>query len=199
MALVVAVWVAVAVAVVRELLARRRGVRPRVPRSEAARQAACVAIAPLGLLWYWGWLWQVVGRADAWFWMERTGWDMHISYGAALFGKIAALVGSQAQFVPTAGVVVLFAAVAAWLLMLVRRPPIPAAVYATGVLVTSAGAMNFLACEPRFLLPAFPLLLAPAAWLARRSMPSLIVGLSALAVGSAWFGSYLLLFWHHAF
>jgi hypothetical protein len=198
-ALVAAIWVAVAVAVARQLLARRRGEGPRLSRSETARLAACVAIAPLGLLWFWGWLWQVVGRADAWFWMERDGWDMHLSYGPALFGKIAALASGPHEFVPTATVIVLCVAVVLWLLMLLHRPPVPAAVYATVVLAMSAGAMNFLTCEPRFLLPAFPLLLVPASELAKWPMRSLIVVLPALALGSAWFGSYLLLFWPRAF
>jgi hypothetical protein len=198
-ALVAAIWVAVAIAVVRRLRARRDGARPRLRRGEAARMVACVVIAPAGLLWFWGWLWQVVGRADAWFWMERDGWDMHVSYGPSLFGKIAALASGPHEFVPTAAVIVLWVAVVLWLLMLLHRPPIPAAVYATAVLAISAGAMNFLVCEPRFLLPAFPLLLVPASGLAKWPLRSLIVVLPAMALGSAWFGSYLLLFWAHAF
>jgi Dolichyl-phosphate-mannose-protein mannosyltransferase len=198
-ALVAAVWVAVAIAVVRRLIDRHSGARPSARWGEAARQVVCVVIAPLGLLWYWGWLWHLVGRADAWFWMERDGWDMHVSYGPSLFGKIAALASGARELVPTAAVIVLGVAVVLWLLMLLHRPPAPAAVYATGILVISAGVMNFLECEPRFLLPGFPLLLVPASGLAKSPMRTAIVVLPALALGSAWYGSYLLLFWHHAF
>jgi hypothetical protein len=67
--------------------------------------------------------------------------------------------------------------------------------YAAGLLVLTIGGAGYYHAKSRFLLPAFPLLLPVALALggARSRLAAVVV--PALALGSAWYGGYLLLLW----
>jgi hypothetical protein len=52
--------------------------------------------------------------------------------------------------------------------------------------------------EARFLMPDFPLLLPPAAYLARRNVYAATFALIVCAALSAWYGGYLLTIWTHS-
>lgn len=56
---------------------------------------------------------------------------------------------------------VLLAAVTALVLLTMDRPPLPLLLYSFVLLVIAIGGTGYYASRPRFLLPAFPLLLPP--------------------------------------
>jgi hypothetical protein len=90
---------------------------------------------------------------------------------------------------------VLVASIVLLALLVFLRPPWPLVAYAFGLLVVTIGGAGYYHAKSRFLLPAFPLLLPLAVALARARMRVPAVILPALALGSAWYGGYLLLLW----
>ncbi|MFF5701893.1 hypothetical protein ACFY7H_05270 [Streptomyces sp. NPDC012794] len=78
-------------------------------------------------------------------------------------------------------------------LAVLDRTPLPLLVYAGTLLVITFGGAGFFESKPRFLLPAFPLLLPVAAALAKarpRTAVAVTAGLAGLSYG---YGAYLLL------
>jgi hypothetical protein len=184
------VAVAAAVAVVAVVAAVRR--------EDGWRPYAALALAPLGVLGYWAWVGVVLGRPDGWFWMQHQGWGMGYDFGASTLRKAGEALSSDGQLVFTACALVLAGSIVLWLLMLGARTPLPLAGYATVMLVVTLGTAGYFHVEPRFLLPAFPLLLPLAALVARAPVRVLVVVLPALTLASAWYGSVLLVVWRGA-
>jgi hypothetical protein len=75
---------------------------------------------------------------------------------------------------------------------LLDRMPVPLLVYSAVLVVIALGGANFFSCKPRFLLPAFPLLVPCAVALAGARARAAAVTLLALAGVSLGYGAYLL-------
>lgn len=185
-ALVLAIAVAAAVAIVR--------------RQDGWRPWAGALLAPLGFLGYLAWVGARLGRLDGWLWMQNAGWHSYFDGGASTARSIAAYLSRDGRIALTGAALIVLAALALTVLTLLDRPALPAPllVYTLALLALSLGTANYFNSKARFLVPAFPLLV-PAARALRR-LPARHAGfaVTALALGSAWFGGFLLVVWKQA-
>ncbi|CAK7287554.1 mannosyltransferase family protein [Streptomyces misionensis] len=158
-----------------------------------------VALAPLGWTGYLLWVGHRRGDLLHGYFDVQADWGSRFDLGhrSLQFVRVLLLHGGRVVF-PVAlllvGVgVVLFA------LLLLERPPLPLLVYsAVLLLVVLAGSGTF-ESKPRFLLPAFPLLLPPARALVRTAKARpwhAAVVVAALAGLSYLYGAYLLVLGH---
>ncbi|MFG2867870.1 hypothetical protein [Streptomyces sp. NPDC048338] len=154
---------------------------------------AAAALAPAGWLSYLLWVGSRRGDLLGGYFAVQSGWTSRFDLGAGSLRFVRDLLRGPTQFgfvaalVLTAAGVLLFA-----LLALVERPPLPVLVY-TGVLVLIAvGGSGFFESKPRFLLPAFPLLLPLAGAMTKARPRAAIVVIAALAGLSFCYGVYAL-------
>ncbi|MDP9241142.1 MAG: glycosyltransferase family 39 protein [Actinomycetota bacterium] len=181
-ALIVAVGIAAVVAIVR--------------REGRWRPLLGAALAPLGLVAYWGWVGHRLGRVDGYFWLQQHVWGTHWDGGRYTWDWLFEVLTKETALPFVVSSVVLFAAVlAAVLLVTDRRIPWVLTVYAITLLVVVIGTSGYYHAKARLLLPAFPLLLPAAAALARATRMHRAAVLMAAALGSAWYGTYLLTVW----
>lgn len=185
----VAVAAAVVVAAVQALWAGARS------GSRGARDlgpVAAVVLAPLGSVGYLAWVGLQVGSVTGYFRVER-GWGNQLDGGLKFaHWTRRLLVGAH----PVYGVLVIVGVVAliGLLVWTVRQgQPLPLLVYSAAIVAVTLATSRYFGSRPRYLLPAFPLLLPIARWTATRR-PWLTAGLlAALCVGSAVYGAAWLL------
>jgi hypothetical protein len=183
MVLVAVIVAAAAVAVVR--------------RRDSWRPWAAALLAPLGLLGYLAWVAHALGRLDGWSYMQRSGWYLRFDGGSATMHTLVNRVLLQATWFELYEVTaVLLGSVVLVVLLAFLRPPWPLLAYGAGLLALTLGGAGYYHSRSRFLVPAFPLLLPIALGLARTRLRVAAVVVSALALGSAWYGGYLLLLWN---
>ncbi|PZS31002.1 MAG: hypothetical protein DLM59_10575 [Pseudonocardiales bacterium] len=154
------------------------------------------ALAPLGLLAYWGWVGYRAGRVGGYFWLQQHVWGTHWDNGRYTWNMLCEVLTKESALAVVVSSVVLFAAVlAAVLLVTDRRIPWVLTVYAITLLVVVIGTSGYYHAKARLVLPAVPLLLPAAAALARATRAHRLAVLTAAALGSAWYGTYLLTVW----
>ncbi|MFI8961114.1 hypothetical protein ACIGO8_03280 [Streptomyces sp. NPDC053493] len=174
-ALVAAIGITAVVTVVRE-------------RRLRAPVAAGALLAPLGWLAYVVYVGVRQGSATAYFEVQAA-WGNSIDGGVALARFIAGL--------PWPAALGLCAALGllAWLVVLCvrQRQPLPLLVYTVGVVVISLVGAAYFGSRPRLMMPAFGLLLPPAAALTRLRVRTAVPVLAALALASAGYGAFTLL------
>ncbi|WP_030682681.1 membrane protein [Streptomyces sp. NRRL B-1347] len=181
-----AVAAAVAVTAVYELV-RRRG---RVPH----RLWTGAALAPVG----WGAyvLWVGARRGDplgGYFAVQR-GWGSRFDFGRGSLAFVRHLLLDGDKLVFAMTLVIVAAALLLYGLLLCDRAPLPLLVYTGVLLLITVGGSGFFESKPRFLLPAFPLLLPLACALvrtARARPPHAVLVVGALAGLSLAYGTYL--------
>lgn len=185
-ALALAIGVAAVLAIVR----RQDGWRPWVG----------ALLSPLGFLGYLGWVGLRLHRLDGWFWMQKQGWHSYFDGGASTARSIRTYLTSDGRLVLTGAALIVLVALVLAVLMLLERPPLPTPllVYTLTLLVLSLGTANYFNSKARFLVPAFPLLVPVARALGRLPARYVAFGLGVLALGSAWFGGFLLVVWKQA-
>jgi 4-amino-4-deoxy-L-arabinose transferase-like glycosyltransferase len=158
-----------------------------------------VALAPLG----WGGYVLWVGRREGdlfggYFQVQRLwGSRFDLGTGSLRFAKHLLLHGDRFVFPMT--MVIVGAALLLYALLIADRAPLPLLVHSGVLLLITLGGSGFFESKPRFLLPAFPLLLPLARALVRtaRARPwhaTLVVG--ALAGLSSAYGAYLVVIAH---
>jgi hypothetical protein len=163
-----------------------------VERSNRRRQLVGAALAPLGCLGYVGWVGWRTGSATGYF--EVTDrWGNGFDAGFAFANWTWGLIRSP-DFVLGVLVCLGVAVVIGLLAWCVRQgQPLPLVVYSSVVVVMALTTSGYFGSKPRYLLPAFPLLLPLAGWLARRR-PLVAVWIVALgATASAAYGAIWLL------
>ncbi|MFI5727202.1 hypothetical protein [Streptomyces cyaneofuscatus] len=185
-ALIAALAITAAVTLVREIRAGN-GLGPVLRRN--ARMIAGVALAPLGWLAYVVFVAVREGSPFAYFDVQAQ-WGNSIDGGRALAGFIAGL--------PLPAALGLCAALGllGWLVVLCvrQRQPLPLLVYGIAIVVISLIGAGYFGSRPRLMMPAFPLLLPPAAALVRlRSTGRAAAVIAALACASAAYGAWTLL------
>jgi Dolichyl-phosphate-mannose-protein mannosyltransferase len=187
-----AVVAAVAVPAVlasREALRRRSSSQRRWDR---LAPPAAAALAPLGWLGYVGWVgWQRGGPTG--YFDVANGWGNGIDGGATFAHWVwRLLTGSSAVsgVAVCVGVAVLLCLLAAgcW-----QRQPLPLLIYSVVILVAAFATSGYFGSKPRYLLPAFPLLLPVARWLARQSPVLRTSVVMLLAAASSVYGAVWLL------
>ncbi|MFJ3718249.1 hypothetical protein [Streptomyces sp. NPDC090057] len=181
-----AVAAALGIAAAHELLGRRG-------RAPAALWAG-VLLAPLGWLGYVLWVGARTGDLFRGYFTVQSAWDSRFDFGAGAlrFLRLLFLYGGGVVY-PAALLLVLLGVVLFGLLCL-DRAPLALVVFAAVLVLLVLGGSGSFSSKPRFLLPAFPLLIPPARALARtwraRPAQALLVG-CALAAASLLYGAYV--------
>ncbi|MCX5388115.1 hypothetical protein [Streptomyces sp. NBC_00083] len=156
------------------------------------RPWAGALLAPLGWCGYVLWVGVREGDPFGGYFAVQAGWTSRFDFGAGslAFVKRLALVPYDLGFpmaaLITGVMVVLFA------LFVLDRPALPLAVYAAVLVLIAVGGAGYFESKPRFLLPAFPLLVPVALALTKarpRAAVAVTVALAGLSFG---YGAYLL-------
>ncbi|KUN76305.1 glycosyltransferase family 39 protein [Streptomyces griseoruber] len=154
--------------------------------------------APLGLLTYVAWVGLSMGDLTAYFTLQREGWAHYFDFGKYTLDVLGnTAVGHNAYLfafsVPDLlGVQIVLALPFLIALMLRKRPPLVLVAYALASIVTVLGTQQMFGNTGRYLLPVFPLLLAPAAALSRLKWPSLAVFFATASLASGWYAHYVI-------
>ncbi|WP_262703491.1 MULTISPECIES: hypothetical protein [Streptomyces] len=161
---------------------------------------AGAALSPLGWLGYAAW---VGVRRGTWrgYLDVQADWGTYLDLGASGFRSARSLImgnghpphlmgsGHLAHYM---ALLVVGASLISLVGLALRPPPLPLAVYTLVLVFIALAGANYFASKPRFLLPAFPLLLPAALAMARaRPRTAVLVG-GALAGLSCLYGTYLL-------
>lgn len=179
----IAVAAAVSVVALRELL--------RGSRSPAVWAAGL--LAPAG----WAGYVAAVGiRRHEWlgYFTVQRQWGSRFDFGAGTVGVVdKVLTGGDVTIPVAVTVATLAAAVLLAVLLLLDRAPLALLVYTATLLVITLGGAGFFESKPRFLLPAFPLLLPLAAAMAKARPRTAVVVTACMAGLSYGYGAYLTL------
>ncbi|MET8506072.1 hypothetical protein ABZV60_15625 [Streptomyces sp. NPDC004787] len=174
-ALIAAIGITAVVTVVRE-------------RRLRARVLAGTLLAPLGWLGYVVYVGVRQGSATAYFEVQAA-WGNSIDGGVALARFVAGLPWPAAL-----GLCLALALLGLLVALCVRqRQPLPLLVHTIGVVVVSLVGAAYFGSRPRLMMPAFGLLLPPAAALARLRARTALPVLGGLALASAVYGAFTLL------
>ncbi|MFF1811946.1 glycosyltransferase family 39 protein [Streptomyces sp. NPDC058251] len=187
-----AVAAAVLVAAACEI-GRRRG--RKVPHSLWTG----AALAPLGWGGYVLWVGRRKGDPFGGYFEVQRLWGSRFDFGVGSLRFIKHLLLRGDRLVFPVTLMIVAAAVLLFALLIADRAPLPLLVYSGVLLLVALGGSGFFESKPRFLLPAFPLLLPLAGALVRtaRARPwhaTLVVG--ALAGLSFAYGAYLVVIAH---
>lgn len=186
-----AVAAAIGVTVLADAWHRRRAGLPQQPRAWLA-----VLIAPLGWFGYVAWVGLqsgggLHGALHGYFDVQhRWGSDYDFGQGALHYAEHLVLapdtLNAYVSVTLCAGAVILL------VMALLDRLPLPLLVYSAVLVLIALGGANFFSCKPRFLLPAFPLLVPCAAALARARPRAAAVAVLTLTGFSLGYGAYVL-------
>lgn len=172
---------------------RRRG--RKVPH----RLWTGAALAPLGWGGYVLWVGHRKGDPLGGYFEVQRLWGSRFDFGMGSLRFIKHLLLFGDRFVFPVTLLIVTAAVLLYALLIADRAPLPLLVYSGVLLLIALGGSGFFESKPRFLLPAFPLLLPLTRALVRtaRARPwhaTLVVG--ALAGLSFAYGAYLVVITH---
>ncbi|MFE8961299.1 hypothetical protein [Streptomyces iakyrus] len=179
----VALVAALAVAVALSLLRREDGVR---------RPLAAVAVAPLGLLGYLGWVNYRMGDINGYSKLQDGAWAHKFDWGVHTFNVLTSIpVGHfdylfAMPFEDVIGVCVVLMVPVLTVLLLRLRPPAVLVVYTVLSYLMVMTTQQYFGNVSRYLLPLFPLFVPLALAMSRLRWPSLatVLGTAALASGS---------------
>ncbi|MEV6115266.1 mannosyltransferase family protein [Streptomyces sp. NPDC052109] len=183
----IAAAVAVAGTAVHDVVRRRIRVTPAL--------LVGTLLAPLGWVGYVLWVGEQTGDVLHGYLHVQSAWDsrLDLTVGPLRFLRSMPLQGSAVPYPVALATVV--AAIVSFCLLCLDRVPLPLVVFASVLLLLVVAVSGPFSSKPRFLLPAFPLLIPPARALARawRAGPPprarlLCGGLTAL---SLLYGAYL--------
>lgn len=183
----VAIAAAVCVAAAYELF-KRRGHAPW-------RLWASTVVAPLGWGGYVIWVGVRTGDPLGGYFAVQAGWRSRFDFGADNLGNALDVALRPRELASTSTALIIGAAVLLFALLVVdreNRPPLPLLVYTGVLLLIALGGGGYFESKPRFLLPAFPLLLPLACALTKARPRAAIVVIAALAGLSCCYGTYLL-------
>ena len=145
---------------------------------------AAATLAPLGVVAFIAWLGWHVHRSGAWFVAQRQGWRVYPDGGGYLIQKIAQYARHPAERPSGLAVIAVIAVAVVLSVLLIRdRPPLVLGIYAAGLVLITFTTHGAFGSIPRFLLPAFPLLL-PVGIRAVRLPTALLASLFVLAAAA---------------
>ncbi|WP_329284774.1 hypothetical protein [Streptomyces sp. NBC_01455] len=161
-------------------------------RRIAPRPLAAVAIAPLGLVGYLGWVGYRMGDYDGYFKLQEGAWAHTFDYGRQTLDVFTSLpVGHfdylfASPFEDLVGVGTVLLALIVLPLLLRLRPPPVLVVHTLLTIALVLGSQQIFGNVSRYLLPAFPLFIPCAVGMRRLSTPVLcaVLGIAAFASGS---------------
>jgi hypothetical protein len=152
------------------------------------------ALAPLGWCAYVLWVGHRKGDLLGGYFEVQRRWGSRFDFGRGSLPVVRRLLLQGDRLVFPMALLIVAAAVVLYALLLADRAPLPLLVYSGVLLLITLGGSGFFASKPRFLLPAFPLLLPLARTLVRtaRARPWHAAVLAcALAGLSFGYGAYL--------
>ncbi|MFG2293415.1 hypothetical protein [Streptomyces sp. NPDC048603] len=123
----------------------------------------------------------------------QRSWGSYFDFGWGVAGSVRRVLTRGTPLVTTMVPVVIVIALVLAVLLVRGWAPLPLLVYTGTLLVITLGGAGFFESKPRFLLPAFPLLLPAAAALARARPRTAVLVTTALAGLSYGYGTYLVL------
>jgi hypothetical protein len=154
--------------------------------------------APLGLLGYLAWVGASMGSPTAYFTLERKGWAHYFDGGAYTLNVLRDIAVGHNDYLfafPTPDLIAVQLVIALPFLialLLRRKPPLVLVAFTLAGVVTVLGTQQMFGNTSRYLLPLFPLLLAPAAALSRLKTPSLAVFFATASIASGWYAHYVI-------
>lgn len=154
------------------------------------------ALAPLGWTAYVLWVGRRTGDLFGGYFRVQDLWGSRFDFGQGALLFVRHLLYQGDRFVFPMVMVIVAAAVVLYALLVADRAPLPLLVYSGVLLLVVLGGSGFFGSKPRFLLPAFPLLLPLARALVRtaRARPwHATVVVAALAGLSFTYGAYVVL------
>ncbi|MFF4504660.1 hypothetical protein [Streptomyces sp. NPDC001401] len=173
-------------------VARRRG-------KVSHRLWTGAVLAPAGWAAYILWVGRRQGNLLGGYFAVQRRWGSRFDFGRGSLRFVRHLLLHGDRFVFPMTMVIVAAGVVLYALLLADRAPLPLLAYSGVLLLIALGGSGFFESKPRFLLPAFPLLLPLARALVRtaRARPwhaTVVVG--ALAGLSFGYGAYLVVIAH---
>ncbi|WP_430381343.1 hypothetical protein [Streptomyces arenae] len=155
------------------------------------------ALAPLGWTAYVLWVGGRTGDLLGGYFDVQRLWGSRFDLGRGSLRFVRELLLGAHRLVFPVALLIVAAAVVLYALLALDRAPLPLLVYSAVLLLITLGGSGFFESKPRFLLPAFPLLLPPARALVRtaRARPwHATVMVTALAGLSFGYGTYLVVY-----
>ena len=143
------------------------------------RALAAPLLAPAGLLVFFAFLWVRTGDALVWLHVQAAGWDQHVDFGrSTIQGVLDTLRHPGVHLNISVGAASFVFAVVAGVLLVRSRLPSVFVVY-SAVVLALAFSSQAVGSRPRFVLTAFPLIVA----VARRARgPAFLIVLGSSAV-----------------
>ncbi|MFF4801269.1 hypothetical protein ACFY1U_23225 [Streptomyces sp. NPDC001351] len=187
-----AVAAAVVTGAVAHLWQLRRSGAPTAPRAWAA-----AALAPLGWLGYIAWV-GLKTHSPLGYFRVQSLWGSRFDFGRFTAHEFKHLVVGHDVLAVYATAAIVLGFLLLFVFCVLNRMPLPLLAYCAVLIVMAVGGTHFFSSKPRFLLPAFPLLIPLARHLARSRLRTLVILLSSLAVVSLFYGTYLLTVSHRA-
>ncbi|MCS0638726.1 hypothetical protein NX801_24335 [Streptomyces sp. LP05-1] len=174
-------------------LRERRGAAPGAAVARPGwRVAVAAALAPAGWTGYVLWVGARRGDWLSGYFAVQEGWTSRFDLGAGALRTVRAIVTRPMDLGFTMALVFTAVGVLLFVLLCLARPPLPLLVYTAVLVLIVAGGSGFFESKPRFLLPAFPLLL-PLAHALRRARPGAAIAVVAALAGLSFaYGAYLL-------
>jgi hypothetical protein len=166
-----------------------------VQRRGGWRPYAAMALAPLGLAGYLAYASAKLGGLKEYFDIHQNTFGAYFDYGKShwevVTGIMVGVGDDAANPIRLLSVLFLFGFIALLILAIVNRAPWQLTVFAVATLVLAVGSRAHISMIGRHLLPAFPVLLVPAAILARTSVMKSAIVLGVLALCSGWYAGWL--------
>ncbi|MFK8910653.1 hypothetical protein ACJA3G_26920, partial [Streptomyces sp. YS-3] len=122
----------------------------------------------------------------------QAAWTSRFDFGRGSLRFVRKLATGPFDLGYTMAFLITVAALLLFALFVLERPPLPLLVYTAVLLLITVGGSGFFESKPRFLLPAFPLLLPLAAALTKARTGAAVTVTAALAGLSFAYGAYLL-------
>jgi hypothetical protein len=167
---------------------RRRG------RGVSHRLWTGAALAPLGWSGYVLWVGRRRGDPLGGYFTVQRLWGSRFDFGRGALGFTEHMLLHGTRLLFPMALVIVGTSTVLFALLVVDRAPLPLVVHSGVLLLIALGGSGFFESKPRFLLPAFPLLIVVARALVRtaRTRPwHAVVVASALAGLSFVYGAYL--------
>ncbi|MHA7961596.1 hypothetical protein ACX9I7_27975 [Streptomyces sp. L500] len=150
------------------------------------------AMAPLGWAGYVVWAGFRSGGGPLGYFRVQRLWGSRFDFGRDAFLFTRHLFTGRDSMAYYVTLATLAVALVALVFLALDRPPAALLAYALVLAVIAVGGSSYYASKPRFLLPAFPLLLPAAVAMARARPRTVVVTTGALAGLSFLYGTYLL-------
>ncbi|MFR0358514.1 hypothetical protein [Streptomyces sediminimaris] len=166
----------------------------RARRGVSHRLWTGAALAPAGWVAYVLWVGHRTGDLLGGYFEVQRLWGSRFDFGRGSLQFVRHLMLRGDRLVFPMAMVIVAVAVVLYALLLADRAPLPLLVHTGVLLLIVLGGSGYFESKPRFLLPAFPLLLPPARALVRtaRARPRhATVVVAALAGLSFGYGAYL--------